>query len=97
MENGIVGAVFTFVAGVGVSFVNYLLSRTFMRRKPDAFPTVSVLRQTVNVAYLVAVYFIAPYTPWDRISLLVGAVLGSTLSLFVFTYLLVKNNNNKNV
>lgn len=95
MENGIFGATLTFAAGVFVAFLNYLLSRAVMQKKPDAYPMVSVLRQLVNVAYLVAVYFAAPYTPWERIPLLVGAAFGSTLSLFLFTYLLVKESGKK--
>ena len=50
----------------------------------------ATVRQIMNVAFLAAVYFITPYTPWGLIPLLVGAALGSTLTMFFFTYLLVK-------
>ena len=90
MEHWIFGALLTFLAGAAVSFLNYCISRTVIRKKPDAYPMTTVVRQIMNVAFLAAVYFIAPYTPWGLIPLLVGAALGSTLTMFFFTYLLVK-------
>jgi len=90
MEHWIFGALLTFLAGAAVSFLNYCISRTVMRKKPDAYPMTTVVRQITNVAYLAAVYFITPYTPWGLVPLLIGAALGSTLPMFCFTYLLVK-------
>lgn len=92
MEHWIIGAALAFIAGVAVSYLNYRISLAVLRRKPDAYPMTSVVRQITNVAYLAAVYFITPYTPWGLIPLLVGAALGSTLSIFLFTYLLVKES-----
>ena len=92
MNHWITGAVLAFAAGIAVSLLNYRISLLVMRKKPDAYPMTSVIRQITNVAYLAAVYFIAPYTPWELIPLLVGAALGSTLSIFFFTYLLVKES-----
>ena len=56
---------------------------------------VPVLRMTLNVGFLVLVYFAAPHTPWDRTWLLAGAVAGLTLPLLVFTPLLVREVNRR--
>lgn len=90
MEHFAVGAAITFALGVLVSYINYRLTLTLMRKRSDAAIVPSSLRQLVNVLYFVAVYFAAPYTPWERIPLLVGAAAGATLSLFLFTFLLVR-------
>ena len=62
------------------------------RERFSAFPLV---RQLLNFGYLAAVFLVAPYTPWDRIWLLVGAVAGLTLPNFVFTFLLLRQLNAK--
>lgn len=92
MDHWIFGAALAFFAGAAVSFLNYRISLMVLHKKPDAFPMTSVIRQFMNVAYLAAVYFITPHTPWGLIPLLVGAALGSTTSMFFFTYLLVKES-----
>ena len=56
---------------------------------------VPVLRMTLNVGFLVLVYFAAPHTPWNRTWLLAGAVAGLTLPLLVFTPLLVREVNRR--
>ncbi len=90
MNHWLVGAAAAFVSGVCVSFLNYHVSLLVLRKKPQALPMTSVVRQFINVAFLVAVYFLAPHTPWNLIPLLIGAALGTTLSMFLFTYLLVR-------
>ncbi len=90
MEHFAVGAALTFALGVLVSYINYRLTLTFMKKRPDAALVPSLLRQLMNVLYFMAVYFAAPYTPWERVPLLVGAAAGATLSLFLFTFLLVR-------
>ena len=92
MDHWLIGAALTFFAGAAVSYLNYCISLLVMRKKPDAYPMTSVIRQITNVAYRAAVYFITPYTPGGLIPLLIGAALGSPLSIFFFTYLLVKKS-----
>ena len=52
-----------------------------------------VVRQAVQVVYLVILFLFGRHTPWDAIWLLVGGALGVTLPMFWFTYRLVKLNN----
>ena len=93
MNHWITGAIITAAAGAGIAYVNYLLSRYMLKKKPDLLTALPVMRQCFNIAYLAAVYFLAPYTPWDRIPLLVAAVIGITIPMFFFTYLLVKQSD----
>lgn len=96
MENNFVGAVAAFVIGAAICFGNYRLSDYFIKSKPDKFSQVSVIRQAIQIAYILILFFTAKYTPWDQTYVLVGGVLGITLPMFYFTYRLVKTANGKN-
>ncbi|MGN1345510.1 MAG: hypothetical protein ACI4V1_01885 [Eubacteriales bacterium] len=93
LNHSIIGAALACLTGIAAAFLNYLVSLVVLRRKPEMLPLTSVLRQFINILYLAAIYFCAPYTPWERIPLLVGAVVGITVSMFFFTYLLVRESN----
>ncbi len=85
------GAMLAFVFGGIISFVNYKITGKILKEKPDLVAAGTVVRQLFNVAYLAAVYFLVPYTPFSLIPSLVGAVLGLTLPMFYFTSRLVKS------
>ncbi len=85
MISNIIGAVVVAVVGVGVAFVNYLISKTVLAKIPDKYSATTVLRQIVQIAFLVIVYFISKKTNYDPMYLLVGAVLGITVPMFIFT------------
>lgn len=90
--NDVLGAVITFTAGVGITALNYLVSKYVLQKSPDKFAMTSVIKQIVNVSFLVAVYMLSDYLPWNFTYLIVGAVLGITLPMIVFTRKLVKLN-----
>lgn len=94
MENNFVGAAIAFVLGVVICFGNFKLSEYFLINHREKFHSVSFIRQLVQVIYIVALFFLAPYTPWDRTYVLIGAALGITLPMFLFTYRLLKTNKN---
>lgn len=94
MDNGFLGALIAFIPGLGISFLNYRLTDFFIKKFKEKFPSVSLIRQLGQVCYIVAVYFLAPYTPWDRTYLLIGAALGVTLPMIFFTYKLLKSDSN---
>lgn len=89
------GAVFAFLGGAAVGFVNYLLSRLVLCKKTEWFSFISVARQLLQVGYLVILFFIAPHTPWEQLPLLVGGALGITLTMFFFTARLMKLNDSR--
>ena len=92
MENDIIGALAAFAVGALICFVNYKLSDYFIKHSPDRFPSVSFVRQLIQVLYLAALFFAAGYTPWDRTWLLAGGALGITLPMILSTLKLIKTN-----
>ena len=92
MISNIIGAVVVAVVGVGVAFVNYLISKTVLAKIPDKYSATTVLRQIVQIAFLVIVYFISKKTNYDPMYLLVGAVLGITVPMIIFTKKLLRYN-----
>lgn len=93
MTDSIVGILLAFLLGAVLAYVNYRLTRHAALNPNERFAGVSILRQMLNLGYLAAVFFLAPYTPWDRTWLLVGAVVGLTLPTFLFTFLLLRRLN----
>jgi len=91
MEHWLVGGVLAALIGLAIAAVNYKISLTVLRKKPELVSVMSLPRQVLNVGYLLLVYFLADHTPWGQIPLLVGAVIGMTGSLFFFTTRLLKN------
>ena len=98
MPASLPGALIAALIGALIAYLNYSLTRKAAVSQ-DAGAGLSaaapVLRMTLDVGYLAAVYFAAPHTPWDRTWLLVGAVVGLTLPLFIFTPLLVRAVNRR--
>ena len=91
MEHWLVGGGLAALIGLAIAAVNYKISLTVLRKKPELVSVMSLPRQVLNVAYLLFVYLVAPYTPWDRMALLIGAAIGMTGSMFFFTWKLLKN------
>ncbi len=84
------GAAFAFLCGVLVGGVCYLLTKQILRRAPARFSAFSIVCNLIQIGYFLAVYFLAPVLPWDRLPLLIGAALGITASTICFTARLVK-------
>lgn len=94
MNENIVGAIFSFALGVVVSYISFLISKAILTKQPEKFAFSTVLRQIVQICYLVAVYFVSKYAPWDSWYMLIGAVLGVTMPMFYFTHKLLQINEN---
>lgn len=92
MKSDIFGAALFFIIGAVIAFGNFKLSDFFLKNKKDKFSYVTLIRQAVQIAYIIIVFFAAKYTPWDRTYLLIGGALGITLPMFIFTSLLLKTN-----
>ena len=93
MIDSMLGALLALALGAGISYVNYRLTSRSVSNPNERFAGVSLLRQALNIGYLAAVFFVGPYTPWDRTWLLVGAVIGLTIPTFFFTFLLLRRLN----
>lgn len=92
MNQDIIGAVIAALIGVGVAFINYLISKYVLIKSPQKYSFTTVVRQVVQVGFLVAVYLVGQRTAFDPIYLLIGAVLGMTLPMFYFTKRLLNFN-----
>ncbi len=93
MDNNFIGAILAFILGAVICFGNFKLSEYFLTHHREKFSSVSFIRQLVQVAYILILFFTAKFTPWDRTYILIGGVLGITLPMFLFTYKLLKTNN----
>ncbi len=90
MGHDILGAIAAFVLGVAVSFANYLISRTALRKRSKLFSSVASLRMVINLIFLILLYFASSPLGFDATYCLIGGGLGLTLSLFLFTSLLLR-------
>lgn len=95
-DNIIIGIIIAFLAGTLVAYINYLISKYTLKKHPEKFATMQMLRQVIQIGFLVGVFLGGLYTPWDPMWLLVGGCLGVTLPMFFFTYRLVKLNDKNN-
>ena len=89
MPHSIPGLAAAFLGGALVAWLNYLLSRRALRADGGA-AAVSAVRTLCSVGYLAAIYFLAPFTPWERIWMLLGAALGLTVPMAYFTVRLLR-------
>lgn len=93
MFSNIIGAVIAAAVGFLIAFVNYIFSKKVLLKAPDKYSATFVIRQILQVAYLVLVYFIGSKTQIaDIVYLLVGAVAGMTIPMFFFTKKLLSLN-----
>ena len=90
MIGNIIGALLAFALGIAVAFFNYILARQILLKRPDMYGASAIMRQIIQVVFLVTVYFVGDHVSVSLWYLLIGAVLGITLPLFYFTKKLLK-------
>lgn len=90
MPSGIIAAFAALLGGVLIAFINYLISRYVLMKRASLFSSVSLVHQILNVAYIVALYFIAVKTGINLIYMLAGGALGITLPMLIFVPQLIK-------
>ncbi len=93
IESNMFGAALAFCIGAAVAAVNYGVSRYVLKKHASKYAAAQMLRQMVQILFLLGLYVLGGYTPWDRIWLLAGGCLGITLPMFWFTYRLVRLND----
>ncbi|MBR3781489.1 MAG: hypothetical protein IKK63_09855 [Clostridia bacterium] len=94
MIANIIGAVIAAAVGLLIAFANYVFSKKVLLKSPEKYSVSFVIRQILQVAYLVLVYFIGSKTQIaDLAYLLVGAVAGMTVPMFFFTKKLLLLND----
>ena len=96
MNLNIIGAVVTAVLGFLIAFVNYTFSKAVLRKASEKYALITVARQVLQIGFLIIVYFVGTKTQVADVTyLLVGAVLGITIPMFIFTRKLLKLNETK--
>jgi O-antigen/teichoic acid export membrane protein len=96
MNHNIIGAAVAMASGLIVAFANYLLSKKVLIKAPEKYSLVTVVRQILQVGFLVLVYLIGTKTNLaEPVYLLVGAVIGITAPMIFFTKKLLYINNSK--
>lgn len=96
MNENIVGAIITFALGIVVAGLNFLISKAILTKQPEKYASGAIIRQITQILYIVAVYFVTPYTPWDLWYMEIGAVLGVTIPMIYFTHKLLQLNKSMN-
>ena len=81
--------------GAVIAYINYVISKHLLKKKPDMYAMGQIVRQAIQIGYLILIYALGGYTPWSPNWLLVGGVLGITLPMLFFTARLVKFNDKK--
>lgn len=93
MNHNIIGAFVAAAAGLLVAFANYLFSKKILIKAPQKYSLTTMVRQILQIGFLVVVYFVGTKTEFaDSTYLLVGAVLGMTLPMLFFTKKLLAVN-----
>ena len=96
MNQDIIAAIITFALGFVIAGLNYLLSRAILKKCPEKYVFSTIIRQVIQILYIVAVYFVSTAIQFNSWYMLIGAVLGITVPMFFFTYKLVKLNQSTN-
>lgn len=86
MSHNIIGAIVAAIAGVVIALINYIFSKKVLINAPEKYPLITVVRQILQVGFLVVVYFAGTKTQLAApVYLLIGAVLGMTVPMIYFT------------
>lgn len=86
MNHNIIGAIVAAIAGVVIALINYIFSKKVLINAPEKYSLITVVRQILQVGFLVVVYFTGTKTQLaDPVYLLIGAVLGMTVPMIYFT------------
>lgn len=92
MGKDIIAAAVAFAAGVLVAALNYLISKSVLQKSPEKFSFVTILRQVIQIAFLVLAFVASQKLELNMVYPLVGAVVGLTLPMLFFTKKLVSFN-----
>ena len=94
MIANIIGAVIAAAVGLLIAFANYIFSKKVLLKSPEKYSGSFVIRQILQVTYLVLVYFVGSKTQIaDPMYLLAGTAAGMTVPMFFFTKKLLLLND----
>ena len=93
MSSPIVGGAVAFLIGFAIAALNYRINLWTLKKKPDRLANLSIVRQALNVACLIAAFLLGKVLPWGQAPMLIGAALGLTVPAIFFAFRLAKLND----
>jgi len=93
MSSPFVGGAAAFLIGFAIAALNYRINLRTLKKKPDQLANMSIVRQVLNVACLVAAFLLGKVLPWGQVPTLIGAALGLTVPAILFAFRLAKLND----
>ena len=84
-----------FFGGAVLAYLNYLISKAFLRRPKGGLTLPTLLRQTISIGYLAALYLLAEPLGWNPWALLIGGALGVTIPSLILTALMLRQPQQK--
>ncbi len=94
MAYDIIGTVACTLIGLLIALLNYAISKKVLETHPEKLAVTTVLRQIIQIGYLITVYCVGSKLDISLTALLVGAVAGMTVPMLFFTKKLVSINQN---
>ena len=86
-------AVLATVAGFLIALLNFQISKKALRKNPNLYLAASTFRLVITVVFVVVSYLFAEKAIEESFCVLIGGVLGVTLTGFYFTSKLLKLNS----
>ena len=86
----ILPAVLAFILGLGVSFLNYIVTGAALKNGTRGMG-IMPLRTLITAAFIAGVYFGGRALDVNTAALLIGAAAGLTVGLTVSTFVLMRN------
>ena len=96
MNPDILGALIVAFSGLIIAFINYRISLYILTKMPNKYSFATIIRQVIQITFIVGVYFIGEALELNIIYLLIAAALGTTMPMFLFTKKLLKFNSKSN-
>lgn len=79
-----------FVCGCAAEFINYLITKAWLKNKSSS--VVLVLRTLITGLFIAALFFIGSKCACGHAPLLIGGALGCTAGIIIFTLLLARQS-----
>ena len=91
MSSNYIAAVIAFLGGSAVAVINALIMAKQVKSESHSLSGISLIRQTLSVVYLAAVYFICRKLSYDSFWPLIGAATGLTIPSILFAVTIAKH------
>lgn len=91
METRYTAALIAFLGGAMISLINAVITAKQVKSNKDKMGNASILRQILNLVYLVVTYFVVRKLNVEVFPPLLGAAIGLTVPSVLFAITIAKN------